>query len=266
MGEPNNLIFHSSKRCNILVVTDADNTLWDTNSVYAEGQLGLLKRIERDTGLRVGTQDRLAFIRTVDQELARLSSYDLKYPPELLVYAIETYLTGGSPQKAASNSINSHMRLAGDKKMGKHAKWFVDHLKSKIPKLRPGVKTGIRKLNQIGIPLIILTEGNQERCQALLDHYNLSNFIVKIIASRKHVSLYKGISNKFGSSLETKVMIGDQLDRDILAAKEAGYITIYFPSGFQPSWITADEGYAADYQISSFKEVPCIVERIGISP
>ena len=262
MGEPNNLIFHSSKRCNILVVTDADNTLWDTNSVYAEGQLELLERIERDTGFKAETRNRLAFIRAIDQELARLSNYDLKYPPELLVHAVATHLTGVSPEKAAENSIDSRTRAGGDTKMRQHVKWFIGHLKRKIPRLRRGVKTGISKLNQIGIPLIILTEGNRERCQALLDHYNLSNLIVRIIAGRKQVSLYERISLEFGGSLDTKVMVGDQLDRDILTAKQAGYITIYFPSRFQPAWIAADKTSVADYQISSFKQVPSIIEKM----
>ncbi len=54
-------------------------------------------------------------------------------------------------------------------------------------------------------------------------------------------------------------MVGDQLDRDIGPAKEAGLTTIYFPGGFSPRWAPAEESVGPAFRVSSFAEVPEIV-------
>jgi FMN phosphatase YigB (HAD superfamily) len=251
------------KRSGVLIVTDADTTRWDTDSIYAEGQLELLKRIEQETGLKAKTRNRLAFVRTVDQELARLNQYSLKYPPEFLVYAIAIYLGGVSLPKATLTAISNVETLKSNAGITKHVKWFKNHLMNKIPKLRPGVKTGLRKLSQMGVLLLVLTEGSREKCQTLLHHFDLMNCVFEIIEGRKLVSLYKNIARNFVNLSKKKVMIGDQLDRDINVAKQAGYITVYFPSRFQPSWVPRDEEKnISDYRISSFDEVPSIVLQL----
>jgi putative hydrolase of the HAD superfamily len=252
MKKCDNNIFPFKKRSGVLVVTDADNTLWDTDSIYAEGQLELLKRIELETGLRANTRNRLGFVRALDQELARLNQYNLTYPPEFLAYAIAIYLEGVSLKKATMSAITNVELLKSNAGITKHGKWFKNHLINNIPKLRPGVKTGLWKLNEIGLPLLVLTEGSREKCQTLLHHYDLMNCIFEIIEGRKLVSLYKNIARNFVNVSKRKVMIGDQLDRDIIAAKRAGYTTVYFPSRFQPSWMPRDkERNISDYRISS---------------
>ncbi|MDA9393086.1 hypothetical protein WN73_21450 [Bradyrhizobium sp. CCBAU 45394] len=52
--------------------TDADNTLWDTDTVFAAAQLEMLREVEKLTGRRApDDEDRgLAFLRTIDQRIA----------------------------------------------------------------------------------------------------------------------------------------------------------------------------------------------------
>jgi putative hydrolase of the HAD superfamily len=57
-------------------------------------------------------------------------------------------------------------------------------------------------------------------------------------------------------------MIGDQLDRDILPAKEAGLITIYLPGGFRPKWSPLAGGPHPDYEIASFWEAVDIIAAL----
>lgn len=45
-----------------VVFIDADNTLWDTNGVYAEAQLALLAAVESTVGQRVLARDRLGWL------------------------------------------------------------------------------------------------------------------------------------------------------------------------------------------------------------
>ena len=55
-------------------------------------------------------------------------------------------------------------------------------------------------------------------------------------------------------------MIGDQLDRDIRCAGEAGFETFYFPSGFVPYW-NRDITHVPDHEIAQFDEiVPFILQ------
>jgi hypothetical protein len=52
------------------VFVDADNTLWDTDAVFASAQLELLAGVEELVGIGSVATDPLAFIREIDQQLA----------------------------------------------------------------------------------------------------------------------------------------------------------------------------------------------------
>lgn len=241
-----------------LVATDADNTLWDTNAVYAEGQLGLLEKIEKDVGSTAKTEDRLGFVRTIDQELARLHDYDLKYPVEFLVLAVAHCLKGMPATQAASEAIKYNLSELSDKIITKRVNWFFDHIIHKRPALRPGVSEGLGRLYAMHLKIIILTEGHGKRCRSLLETYKLNKFVSEVVVDRKDIDLYKKILKAYAT--QKSFMIGDQMDRDIMPAKKAGFITIFFPGGFQPKWISNNDISCPNYQISSFKEVPEIMK------
>ena len=59
------------------------------------------------------------------------------------------------------------------------------------------------------------------------------------------------------------LMAGDQADRDILFAGQAGLRTCYFPGNFVPFW---SEGlaFAPDFQIESYAEVPAALRTLQI--
>ena len=77
------------------IFIDADNTLWDTDTVFADAQLGLLGQVERASGRKAAVEDRLALIRSVDQALAERHHAGLRYPPHLLARGIELVLEHG---------------------------------------------------------------------------------------------------------------------------------------------------------------------------
>jgi putative hydrolase of the HAD superfamily len=56
-----------------VVFVDADNTLWDTNEVFAVAQLGLLSNVEKVVGATASTDDRLGFVRQLDPTRHSLS-------------------------------------------------------------------------------------------------------------------------------------------------------------------------------------------------
>ena len=95
----------------VLLVTDADNTLWDTNAVYAEGQLILLERTEEALQQTTGIVDRLGFVRAIDQQLAVLHGHDLRYPSELLALGIANAIAGATPEEAARRAFEGSSSL-----------------------------------------------------------------------------------------------------------------------------------------------------------
>src|SRR5215475_8527897 len=77
-----------------VVFADADNTLWDTDDVYARAQVDLLKTIEFESGIKIENKDRLAFVRSLDQALAEKHRFGLRYPPRCLARALILVMTG----------------------------------------------------------------------------------------------------------------------------------------------------------------------------
>ena len=114
----------------------------------------------------------------------------------------------------------------------------------------------MQKLYKMNACIIIFTEGHKNRCNSLTESYGLKKFIKKAIENRKESAIYRKIKEDYNTN--HSFMIGDQIDRDILPAKEVGFITIYFPGGFQPKW-NQHGSYKPDYTISSFSEIPTII-------
>ena len=83
------------------VFIDADNTLWDTNRVYADAQLSLLTDVENASGRRTAADDRLGWLREIDQALAERHHAGLRYPPRLLANAVALALNGEDVSTAA---------------------------------------------------------------------------------------------------------------------------------------------------------------------
>jgi putative hydrolase of the HAD superfamily len=49
-------------------------------------------------------------------------------------------------------------------------------------------------------------------------------------------------------------MVGDQLDRDVAYASAAGFETVLYPGGFEPSWALGIVP-VADYVVADYREL-----------
>jgi putative hydrolase of the HAD superfamily len=237
---------------------DADNTLWDTDRVFAEAQLQLLEHVEKAVAAAAPDGDRLAFVRAVDQALAERHHDGLRYPPRLLARALAEALGGLSAERAARRTLvdgSASVLSANEASDAEHA--FFAAL-GDGPTVRPGVVEGLAALRANGHRLFVITEGSRAKAEESLDRLGLSNFFDKLIEGRKRPELYRRILRLAGMPAKA-FMIGDQLDRDIAPAKAAGLGTIYFPGGFVPKWTPNEESVRPDFRIASFAEVPGIV-------
>jgi putative hydrolase of the HAD superfamily len=248
-----------------VVFTDADNTLWDTNDVFATAQLNMLERVETVVGRKYEGGDRLSFLRAVDQELARVHPGGLRYPPSLLAKGLAFALAGEIASRAARKAWRSDeaAQISFDAKpIGE--RFFVD-LKV-TPQLRSGVLTGMKKLHDAGCVISVLSEGHREKITSLLEQYGLNKLVDKVLEAPKNSALYER-AKRLQSASGQAFMIGDQLDRDIASAKEAGLITVYFPGGFKPGWLPAEDQAKPDVVVSSYDEAASwILERIARHP
>ncbi len=82
-----------------------------------------------------------------------------------------------------------------------------------------------------------------------------SEFKEDYVPVKNVADLFRRIARRLKVSPETCFVVGDQLDRDIAPAREAGMKTIYFPGGFHPEWAPAVENVLPDASVSSFLEV-----------
>jgi len=243
-----------------VVFIDADNTLWDTDGVYADAQLALLREVENQVGVKASGQDRLAFIRSIDQALAERHHEGLRYPPRFLVKALALALTGSETANAIrlawSGGVDSY-RLSSEVVQQLESRMIQDL--HKTPALRPGVLSGLSDLELEGFPKLILTEGKLDRVKDIIRTHDLGRFIPRVMEVKKDQQLYERLL-KFFHPTDAGFMIGDQLERDIRPAKAVGLSTIYFPSNFKPKWDHEHADAIPDRQITSFAEVPAIIE------
>jgi len=245
-----------------LVVTDADNTLWDTDALYAKAQLGLLESVAGELGVNTLPENPLAFIRTVDQELASQHHLHLRYPPDLLVHAIGMVLEGELAPSAVKAVLKSSKRLSHIVDAEVYAERFINTIIHEVAELRDGVYDGLIRLKEINAKVVVATEGKKSRCDKFLCKHGLDTYTDSVVEARKNISLYKRLMRLDGASASSSFMIGDQLDRDIQMSKEAGFTTIYFPAGFKPGWMPSEESVAPDFIIGTFSEVPGLVSSV----
>lgn len=245
-----------------VIFVDADNTLWDTDKVFAEAQLELLHAVENACEAKAQTPDRLDFIRSIDQKLAARHHLGLRYPPRLLVIALSQMLQGIPVKDAAKNAwtgLKNNYSLS-TQAAEKVEKQYFDNL-DRIPSLLPGVKTGLSELHVSSFKILILTEGHKERISRSAQAHGLMPFVDRVIEAKKDSRFFERVLRLVGSP-KIAVMIGDQVTKDILPASQAGLRTIYIPGNFKPSWEDGTPNSLIDFQVHSFAEVPTVVRRI----
>lgn len=240
------------------VFVDADNTLWDTDGVYAKAQLQLLSAVEKVVG-RSAEEDRLQFVRSIDQALAEKHHLGLRYPVRFLVAAIARALVNCPPDKSrnAPRTSSDGSKLLESDVVTAIERDFIDSL-SKTPSALPGVQEGLQRLHACGATILVLSEGSRARVLRTATELGIAPIIGRIIESPKHERLYLRVLKLVGYPDRT-FMIGDQLQRDILPAKTAGLTTIYVPSRFRPRWEPSEAIVRPSYRVDRFDQAADII-------
>uniref|UniRef100_E1T3W8 Haloacid dehalogenase domain protein hydrolase n=1 Tax=Burkholderia sp. (strain CCGE1003) TaxID=640512 RepID=E1T3W8_BURSG len=235
-----------------IILSDADNTLWDTDAVFAGAQLQFLEEVEAAIQIRCTEADRLDFVRRYDQELALQHHLHFRYPPIMLVFALSNGLTGMSAHTAATAAISGNLTKLISIPRGEEVVSNYQTFLNQTPPLLPGVVQGLRLAAESELPLYVITEGMIEKQRKILDSYNLSKMIRGVFEISKSIAGFERLKQRFAPS--QIAVIGDQPDRDITPAKIVGLTTVAVPSRFRPAWNCEDEWADATYIAANYYE------------
>jgi putative hydrolase of the HAD superfamily len=242
----------------IWVYTDADNTLWDTNALFAEAQLALLGAAEEFCRTRGPDSGRLKFVRTFDQAIAANHHQRLRYPPALLFRALCDGLRGLSPEVAAKRALTEGAVLADSETQALRA--YSDAI-SNLPPLLGGVREGLQLAHEHRIPVYVVTEGPLETVRARLRAHGVDALTAGTLSASKTQELYARLRQR--AEPHRSVMIGDQPDRDTRLAHDAGLLTVLIQGRFRPNWLSSADAKYADTVVRNFHEGIGWVLRLG---
>jgi putative hydrolase of the HAD superfamily len=235
------------------VLTDADNTLWDTDFIFQKAQLGLLEAVENLTGERLVNADRLEFTRRYDQVIASKHHAHLRYPPQLLVTALAAGLASIPAEEVAADVIAGRSTPLAPRQedLDRLVSQYSEALRAAAP-LLPTVRDGLELARSLGMSLQVLTEGTIDRQRKLIEFHDLSDYfdgVLQITKSEEQFMRVRKIHQ--GADL---FVIGDQEDRDIRPAISVGCVAILIPSRFRPLWNSTDRASLASFVASTFLE------------
>jgi putative hydrolase of the HAD superfamily len=104
----------------------------------------------------------------------------------------------------------------------------------------------------------VLTEGSLARAQATAAALAIDSYLERIVEVKKERPTLVRMHKALGAPVHV-FMVGDQLERDIRPARQAGFTTVFFPGAFRPRWEDTSEDVVPDYVIDTFADVPRIV-------
>lgn len=240
------------------VFIDADNTLWDTDGVFASAQIGMLAEVREQLAAPAPAGDSLAFVRTVDQAIAERHQHGLRYPPVLLVRGLEKALSGLSAEAAARAALRGQHEYRIKPDAAEAIAVCFHAALAATPSLRKGVRDGLEAMSRNGVRLLIISEASKGRVETTATAHGILNLFERVLEGRKSAALYSRMLALTRAGARA-FMVGDQMNRDIEPASAAGLETIYFPGGFQPRWSLARGSVEPDHVIGDFAEVSKIV-------
>jgi putative hydrolase of the HAD superfamily len=243
------------------IYTDADNTLWDTDALYANAQLALLSAAEDIAKKRSPSDDRLAFVRAYDQEIAAQHHSGLRYPPALLIRALVSGVDGQSVQDAARTVLSTGSVATQDESRALRA---YSQILSGVPPILPSVKMGLELARDAGIPVYVVSEGSIELVRSRLRDLEIEPLTAGALAATKTAELYSRLIQR--AAPKRAVMIGDQPDKDIQLAHKAGMLTILVHGRFRPVWTQAMTATGADTVTEDFLDAIKWVVKHNVPP
>ena len=262
-----------------LLVFDADNTLWDTNSVFHEAHVAMLEVFEA-AQLLSGARRQVERVRLIDRALIRHFGR-FEYGFENLAAALAYhYGHQAEPDAAAAQALargaqalDALMRDTVDQAYQTHASAL-----ERIPPLFPGVAElfahllTYRRANP-HMATLIFSEGHPERLARTIDahHIERHGYVNEIVIEHKTSQAFERVRDMGRQHLEmahgedvVTIMVGDSMQRDIRLANEAGYTTVYIPGSFEGRQEPQTAMEKPDFELERIADLPAVLASLGL--
>lgn len=264
-----------------VIIFDADNTLWDTNAVFRQAQLDMLRVFGR-AGLLADEEHQLGVLRAVDRELIsqlRRFEYDFR----VLSTALAIYYSGVS---SIEEAVRRTVRLGSDALSSsllplveEAYQSFEEGLRA-IPPLFPDTEATLTavhasKADDCEVAVLVFSDGNPSRLDRILHAHNIRSRRIfdEIIIGTKSAESFeeaklsglRHLPNRGEPSQTTFVMIGDSLQRDVKFGNQAGFITVYKPADFLGQEKPREPDEEPDFTISTLNDLLPILHNMGLS-
>lgn len=264
--------------CRTVVVFDADNTLWDTDSVFRCAQLALVRELERH-GLVEKPESQLEVVRALDEELMARSGHS-EYDFRLLaVAATHLYSQRSTLQEAVRAAMSHSPRRDTSRLAVVQAAYeaFTERLQ-RIPPLYADTESVLQFIDsrrRCGHPVatILLSEGDRERLERILQAHQIKErrFFDEIMVDKKSKGAFtrakraglQHLNDEEQSDSILYIAIGDSLKRDIRFANQAGFVTVYRPSTFKGEEQACEQDERPDYAIRELGELLIVLGDLG---
>jgi putative hydrolase of the HAD superfamily len=260
----------------LLFVFDADNTLWDTNAVFSNAQLSLLRVLE-SFDLIANPELQLPVLRHIDRLLfKRLNRFE--YDFKTLSVAVSYFFVHGNltPEELVEKVLHPSFVSSGT--LGDIAKQaFLAYGQSleDIPEIFPDAKTTLKALRSLNstkcsVVILLLSEGNFQRLQRILQSHKMFGnqyFDEIMVESSKTRDVFararaRGLERLAcnNDSECSSFVVGDSLKRDIKYGNQCGFTTVYKPAGFMGIEIPRDIDEEPTLEISNLEHlIPSLI-------
>jgi putative hydrolase of the HAD superfamily len=269
-----------------ILIFDADNTLWDTDSVFRNAQLSLLKTLEKFQ-LLTRPEEQLTILRMIDRELFEQMGrfeYDFKVLTTAITYYFAYKLTLEDIKNVVCHAISDLRKNVGNNSHLNAVIAAAYHAYSQgliaIPELYPDTENTLRHFSMFKkshkvLGIILLSEGDSKRLNRILECYNglkqcFDKIFIEVEKNKETIEKVKEIAKKQFLPVETSqeilfILIGDSLKRDVKLGNQTGFITIYKPSPFmgEEKPLSLDE--QPHHTVQKLGELPYLFKSLGLS-
>ncbi len=160
--------------------------------------------------------------------------------------------------------VAKYFEYSGDKEeIAKEAREV--HINAKFDKLEPypEVKEVLEKLKQKKLDLVLVTEGSLPQQNKKIDTLEIREYFDEIfITITEKTELFKEILNKNNLSKNEVLVIGDRLDKEIIAGNRLGIKTIRVKRGKYKEIMPNLEIEKPSYEINDLRDIFEIIEKI----
>jgi FMN phosphatase YigB (HAD superfamily) len=249
----------------VILIVDGDNTLWDTNVIFENAQLNMLRNLNKEN-LNIDPETEISRLREFDDVLVRHYNKH-EYDFSVLALSLYSFYKGLERDEAIRRACEAFEKKLDIERMDfaiKCGNKFKEELR-KFPPLFKDAKETLETLKQHDCVIILSSEGDKERVRRILRYYSMESYFDHVLNGRKSVEQFKearkiGIQIWRMKHLEDKkipkiMVVGDLLDRDIQFGNLIGAITVYKPGGYKGHQTPRNENEKPNYQIKEMHEV-----------